>query len=212
MDNIECSTHIGDYDPFLWDYLGGSHTQQSGDPRHQLFDVNYWSKMSGGVRKLDYVAQYIMRYRVLDILVDVMGAGRHTNVSTVPRISLPVSTTRIDKIQSSLHDWMQCISKFESMMTSHDRQPPSTSTQLQSFSTQGRIVHAGVFNLISAQRHISQTNFNKALLNLELTAFALSWYVMVSSYKICISGSLSHCFCSRVSRNFQSQVICSLIS
>jgi hypothetical protein len=75
---------------------------------------------------MEYTAQYILRYRVLDILMDVMEATPHPQLTSLPRRPLPSGTTRMDKIHKSLANWRQCITKFESMLDGHDRRSRQT--------------------------------------------------------------------------------------
>jgi len=274
---------------FLWEYLGGPPAKEPINVFQHLGNIHKWLYW-GAPRKMEYAAQYLVRYRVLDILLDVMQAEPHPNLVSVSRGPFPSGTTRMDKIHKSLADWTQCISRFESMVDGHDRRarqlvedqntgslnmlgwhdtghmqpsgpvglpstmqtmgletgragignisnpitpedfhapsyqpssydsmemdrPPSSLSgidQLQSSpsntsalaenlepwmivlrqqmpeisqvhlsSLPGHIVNAGVLNLLSAQKHFADASMHKVLLNLELAAFALSWFAMV---------------------------------
>jgi len=164
---------------FLWTYLGGPRANELSDACQHLFEVDQWST-EANQHKLEYATQYILRYRVIDVLMDVFGAEDHGLVPSVPRVAPPSSTTtRTALVRSSLQDWTKCVSKFQSLMASYDRRSNRSIEAHQPSTLQSNIVHAGVFNLLSARRHFAEANFSKALLNLELTAFALSWYAMV---------------------------------
>jgi hypothetical protein len=186
LDDYE-HAFLNDYEnrAFLWEYLGGPCSNDAIDARQHLFDVDYWGT-KGSYRNVDYATQYLLRYRLLDILVDMTMTERYYNTLIIPRVPPPHGTTRLAKIQSSLSDWRSCITKFESMMKNHDRYTDQK-TEVPSFRSlpvETSLVHAGVLNLLSAQRHFNEAKFNKAVLNVELAAFTLSWFGMVGNLMI----------------------------
>ena len=184
MDDYE-NAFFNDWEnrAFLWEYLGGPLSDDKTDARQHLFEVDYWGS-KGSHRNVDCATQYLLRYRLLDILLDITMTERYHSAVSIPRVPPPPSTTRVVKIQSSLSDWCSCITKFESLMKNHDRQAvrKKEAPLFRSMAVETNLVRAGVLNLLSAQRHFNEAKFNKALLNVELTAFALSWFGMVSNF------------------------------
>jgi hypothetical protein len=186
LDTYERDNSFDDWEsPSLWEYLGGPTTTENEilDVGKHLSNSSYWNMRLG--QRIDYASEYILRYRLLDVLSGLMGIEKLDSCRPVPRVPMIDLSARMERVQSSLSDWTECIAKFDTLLKHHNQNTLSKAepSPLECVSTvQGHIVWKGLLNLVSAQKHFVEAKFNKALLNIELVAFGLSWFAMVRPY------------------------------
>jgi len=155
-----------------------------------LANYDYWNAQGGQI-KMKSAVSYLLRHRVLDILVDVMSGDRRVVNKPVAPMSPVALNSRVSKVRESLADWTDGVAKFASLMKRHKGKeratlmPPPQSVEsypVQSgvLSIQRQLVQSGLGILISANHHLAESKLNKCLVNVELAAFALSWFAMVS--------------------------------
>jgi hypothetical protein len=191
LDEYETVGCFKDIDaPFIWEYFGGAVLGKL-DVVDHLANYDYWS-MRGGHGPMNSAVSYLLRHRILDILVDVMcGDSRAMSkpVATMPQVSL---NARVSKVRESLADWTDGVAKFASLMKGHKGKeratlmPPPQSAVLPSI--QRQLLQSGLGILISANHHLAESKLNKCLVNVELAAFALSWFAMVGLSTFCCWG------------------------
>jgi len=121
------TTSLEDWEhEFLREYLGHSASGEHVNATEHLADFSRW-KLRGGPKIISYAAQYLLRYRVLDIFMDTIVGYRHPDLSTVPRSHLPPLTKRMNRVHDSLSDWTRGVSKFLSLLDTHDTHTQETS-------------------------------------------------------------------------------------
>jgi hypothetical protein len=182
--------------PFIWEYFGGQ--QKELNVSEHLSKHSYWS-MQGGNVKMKSAVSYLIRHRVLDILVDVMcGENREECEIVAPTHGLQ-ATKRMAKLQDVLADWTVTPKKLTSLMKNHkgkERVKVTSGPELieswvvQSGNTSAlsNIVQSGLGIFVAASQHHSESQLNKCLVNVELATFALSWFAMVCLYCLALEN------------------------
>jgi hypothetical protein len=90
---------------FLQQFLGSDSPEMSfEDARASLARVN--SSIQPAHKYLTAAAHVIFRYRLLDIVADVLECPRHPDLVDMPRIARPgVTTTRLDSVCELFNHW-----------------------------------------------------------------------------------------------------------
>src|ERR1700675_3793713 len=71
---------------FTWEYLGGMMSQE--DARSAVLDVDHWEGYTTPSR-MDFATHVLIRYRLLDILANVLGCDKHPERRICPKIPPP---------------------------------------------------------------------------------------------------------------------------
>lgn len=190
---------------FIWEYFGGQ--QKELNICEHLSRHSYW-KMQGGAIKMKSAVSYLVHHRVLDILVDVMcGENREECEIVAPTSGLRLAN-RMIKVHDSLSDWTVSAMNFESLVKKHKAKErvneisESAPELLDDWmrlsgntSPLSDIVQLGLGIFVSASRHHTESQLNKCLVNIELAAFALSWFAMVCLYRLALEYSCCNVIC-----------------
>ena len=154
--------------------------------------------------QIDSVAQGLMRYRLIDILADVLGCEKHLcrkSFAPTAHPALPASIQSVGilysplellfynnlKIKKSLGDWPKTVAAFGQLLSQGVSSRfsalntvfvPSSSPSFIS-SLEQIVFQTGIFNLVYASRHSQDIKFHKVMVNVQLVVFALCWFGMV---------------------------------
>jgi len=161
--------------------------------------INYDFQYS---QQIDSVAHGLMRYRLIDILANVLGCEKYTrrkSFGAVHQIGLPAP---IQKIRKSLCDWPKTVTEFGRIMGQgvssgfyalNTVLVPLLSSILPMSSPERIVFQTGISNLVYAARHSHDVKYHKVMVNVQLVVFALCWFGMV---------------CCRLCLHYCTQVVC----
>jgi hypothetical protein len=100
LDRYDNSTSYAYSDRgFTWEYLGGE--PDSNKARNNLLDIDYWSGRTTPV-KLDTAVHTLLRYKLLDILAEVVGCPKHQSLKTVTQVSLAQLPKRVLEVSNTI--------------------------------------------------------------------------------------------------------------
>jgi hypothetical protein len=80
---------------FVWEYLGGPNIVT--DPRMTVLNLPYWDKCTTPAR-MDVAVHVLLRYRLLDILADVLGCEKHPEKKLFAQLPLPSLPNRVESV------------------------------------------------------------------------------------------------------------------
>ena len=195
------------YRSTTWQLLGGTQPPDNVDATELI------SRWSGPPANLKAASAVIFRYRLLDVLANVAGLPPNPHLPSVEGVANSKMSARLQAVSSSLisqrtdayihqqirkplANWTQPIVSFEQLLqvATHDSQHQAVlPVPLSPIPAHQHFLQQSISTLLSARQRISTSKYNKALCNLELVCFALSWYAMVGTVSLTPLTSLTAC-------------------
>lgn len=185
---------------FAWEYLGGG---DNGDntARDLILDSDHWDHCTTPPR-IDFAVQVLLKYKLLDILANVLGCAPHPGRKIYGQVPYPKLPNRMEKVRytcasskqcltffqlrTSISDWPSTVEKFNELMINGADEKPMRPISIfspgssSSPSAHLQILETGLTSLLSASRHVKEAKFHKAMVNIQFLVFALCWFGMVT--------------------------------
>jgi hypothetical protein len=80
---------------FAWEYLGGAKDQSKA--RETILNLDHWDRVTTP-NKMDFAVHVLLRYRLLDILANVLGCEIHSQKKVFAQVPHPPLPTRVDQV------------------------------------------------------------------------------------------------------------------
>ena len=84
---------------FAWEYLSGS--QRHVDARQSLLDLQHWA-MCTSDHKMDFAVQSLLRYKLIDILANILGVMPHPERQMSPQVPMHSLPKKVEKLRNPL--------------------------------------------------------------------------------------------------------------
>ena len=184
---------------FVWEYFGGSTgIPGNSDARTAILDLAHWKSVS--TKPLNFAVHVLLRYQLLDIMANVLGAPRHGCLSVAGKLPSPNLPDRLLKVRlisavailfalvineqviNLLSDRTAVLSKFKATSLK-SKESESVGPTWRCTSAQPRqLIYSSATNLVRAKDHTAASKYHKVMTNIWLLAFALSWFGLVSLF------------------------------
>jgi hypothetical protein len=169
-------------------------------------DVDHWQGCTSAP-KLDFAVQVLLRYKLMDILANVLDCQRHPNRRVTPQSALPHLPQRMEQVRylivcqnfkiftlchqlrHSISNWPSIVEKFRPIFAKGPGQgtgspasqlfnPPSSAGP-STLSAHAQVLKTGLTSLVSASRHMQDASYHKIMINIQLLVFSMCWFGMV---------------------------------
>ena len=185
---------------FAWEYLGGGHNDVN-TAHDMILDSEHWDHCTTPP-KIDFAVQVLLKYKLLDILANVLGCEAHPERKIYGQVPYPKLPNRMEKVsytcacstpcliffqlRTSISDWPLTVEKFNDIMKNGADDRPMRPISIFSTGSSSspsahlQILETGLASLLSASRHVKEAKFHKAMVNIKFLVFALCWFGMVT--------------------------------
>jgi hypothetical protein len=89
----EESLNHKDHD-FAWDFLGGNRAKE--EAHSTILDLTRWEHKNAS--QVDLTSHMLMRYRLIDIIANVLDCEKHPNLHSFPPKEHPVLPPRVERV------------------------------------------------------------------------------------------------------------------
>src|ERR1700677_2231872 len=168
FDNEEA--FVCDEQMFVWEYFGGSTgIPRNSDTRTAILDLAHWKCAS--TKPLNFAVHVLLRYQLMDIMANVLGAPRHGCLSVAGKLPSPnlpdhllkvrlISAVAIlfaliinEQVMNSLSNWTAVLSKFKATSLKSKESEFVGPTWRCTSAQPHQLIHSGATNLVRAKDH-----------------------------------------------------------